>query len=314
MSHTVSREELVEQGIPVSEASRLAVQASIRAALEISFERCGPLWLCVLAALVLGMLYVTIWADRVCEAHRNDKCDQPLAFMLRLLSVILVVITFQQAIIRNVLCYSLSRDGPTPPCRVVFFRRASVLAAVLWPIAGYWMVSRARECSSELKTAVRVLTDYYIAVAVVALLVPALFILAMVFLLRHQLVRLPRSRHAAPEGLLERLPTIAYDPALFRDGGGRYPSECPICLEPFSADQSITRSPCQPSNHAFHTECLRSWLQCARTCPLCRADLAELGAGLVDSDSEEEDDEGGSSASGSDSDSASGVSSGGSPR
>jgi len=129
--HPPSQEELVEQGVSVPEAGRLAVQA-----------------------------------------HRDDRCDQPLALMLRLLSLILVVLTFQQAIIRNLLCYSMSRDGPVAPCRVVCFRRSSMLATVLWPIVGYWMLSHAHNCSTELKTAVRVITGYYMIVALVVLVVP----------------------------------------------------------------------------------------------------------------------------------------------
>jgi len=303
--HPPSQEELVEQGVSVSEARRLAVQASLRAALEASFERWGALWLCALAALVLGMLCVAVWADRVCEAHRDDRCDQPLALMLRLLSLILVVLTFQQAIIRNLLCYSMSRDGPVAPCRVVCFRRSSMLATVLWPIVGYWMLSHAHNCSTELKTAVRVITGYYMIVALVVLVVPGCFIGVMLFLIRHRLIRMPRSRHAAPDDLITKLPKLKYDPGLFNDrcGPGCYPSECPICLDAFGPDRQITRTPCQPNNHAFHTDCLRGWLQCARTCPLCRTDLTDLA------DSDPEDQSGSSSGSESLSDSETGGSS-----
>merc|ERR1711862_303648 len=61
-----------------------------------------------------------------------------------------------------------------------------------------------------------------------------------------------------------------------------FPDSCPICLEKFGPEQRITRTPCRANanqqDHVFHTECLRGWLQRARTCPLCRLDLVEAVA------------------------------------
>merc|ERR1719468_649846 len=101
---------------------------------------------------------------------------------------------------------------------------------------------------------------------------PAFFIGAMHFLIRRGLVRIPRSRNAAPESTIENLPKVAFDQALFDDSGapGHFSTNCPICWEEFDASRQISMTPCQPSGHAFHTHCLSDWLEYARTCPLCR--------------------------------------------
>jgi len=139
------------------------------------------------------------------------------------------------------------------------------------------MLSKTQKCSSQLINAVWVITAYYAVVAVVAIIMPACLISVMLCLVRRGLIRAPRSRHAAPEGLIDQLPKVQFVEELFDDSN--YPVACPICLDTFDAERPITRTLCTktPSGHAFHTDCLQGWLRCARTCPLCRQDLTELG-------------------------------------
>lgn len=263
----------MEQGIPPAEASRLAVQSSLQAALEVSFERWGRMWLCAVLLLVLGMFCILIWSQWVYDDHRDDQCDQPLATMLRLLYVIIAVHAFQREIIKHILCYSMTRDGPDEPCRVRLLRRTSVTATLLWPFVGGWMLSQTHDCSPQLQLAVEVISMYYGLVAFVAIILPACCITAMTFLLRRGLIRMPRSRNAAPAELIEQLPKVVFEEARFQDSP--YPAQCPICMDDFSAAAPITITTCRPNAHVFHTECLGDWLQCARTCPLCRVDLTE---------------------------------------
>lgn len=78
----------------------------------------------------------------------------------------------------------------------------------------------------------------------------------------------------APPGTIHKLQSCPYDEAVFGDEEGKlYPSECAICLGSWEADDSIKVTPC---SHAFHEECIGNWLQNARTCALCREDLAAL--------------------------------------
>merc|ERR1719198_2952083 len=96
----------------------------------------------------------------------------------------------------------------------------------------------------------------------------------MLCLVRRGLVRLPRNRGAAPENLIGELPLVPFSAETFDDTGraGCFPTACPVCLEDFDEDRTISRTPCE---HVFHTECLRGWLEVARACPLCRQDLTE---------------------------------------
>jgi hypothetical protein len=88
-------------------------------------------------------------------------------------------------------------------------------------------------------------------------------------------VRGGRERHnsrAAPTGTLARLKTQPYDLALFGDEEGKtYPAECAICLGSWEPADLIKVTPC---GHAFHQNCIARWLSTARTCALCRTDLA----------------------------------------
>mmetsp|Transcript_38264 Transcript_38264/g.108196 ORF Transcript_38264/g.108196 Transcript_38264/m.108196 type:complete len:297 (+) Transcript_38264:41-931(+) len=277
-TRAVSRDELIEQGVSPSEANRMAVRSSLQVALEASFEHWGRLWLFAVIILVLGMFAVLVWSQWIYDAHCNDVCDQPLALMLRLLYIITGIHVFNREIISRILCYNVARDGPVEPCRVAFFRRASSSAAIVWPVAGIWMLMHSPKCSAELKLAVQVIIIYYAAVALVVVILPTLVVTVMLFLIRRGILPVP-SHNPAPDGFVDTLPTVQYDPCVFNDDGppGTYPAACPICIDDFTADKPITCTPCASTSqgHAFHTECLRGWLQRARTCPLCRTDLTK---------------------------------------
>lgn len=285
--------EDIEHGGLSSESRRADVRASVESALEASVERWGRRWLCAVILVVLGMFGVLTWSQWVYDEHRDDPCDEPLAVMLRVLYIIIAIHAFQREIVRHMLCYSVARDGPDAPCRVKFFYRLSLSVALAWPLVGSWMLMHSRECSPELKMAVRVITAYYAVVALVVVIVPGCFIVAMLVLMRRGLVR---NRNAAPADLIEQLPKVAFDQSLFSGSGapGTFPTQCSICLDNFDESREITRTPCPSGGHAFHTECLADWLQRARTCPLCRVDLvdpdatedAEVGTQLTGSGTE----------------------------
>ena len=45
---------------------------------------------------------------------------------------------------------------------------------------------------------------------------------------------------------------------------------CSICLEEFEYNQELKKLKC---NHIFHKECLESWINDKKICPLCRCDI-----------------------------------------
>merc|ERR1712113_707217 len=53
----------------------------------------------------------------------------------------------------------------------------------------------------------------------------------------------------------------------------RYTETCAICLGSWEPTDTVKITPC---GHAFHDECIGSWLKSSHTtCALCRCDLAE---------------------------------------
>ncbi|CAN6345649.1 unnamed protein product [Urochloa humidicola] len=53
-------------------------------------------------------------------------------------------------------------------------------------------------------------------------------------------------------------------------GRSRSGEECAICLQDFSADETLRGMPC---SHAFHQHCISQWLSRKAACPLCRHKL-----------------------------------------
>ena len=45
--------------------------------------------------------------------------------------------------------------------------------------------------------------------------------------------------------------------------------ECIICMEQFREDVKVTALPCD-ERHYFHSECILSWSERYRNCPLCK--------------------------------------------
>jgi len=85
-------------------------------------------------------------------------------------------------------------------------------------------------------------------------------------------VEIMEHSRSAPADTIHKLPTQPYDDSVFGDEEGkRYPADCAICLCAWEPGDLIKVTPC---HHAFHEECLANWLRTARTCALCRRDLA----------------------------------------
>ncbi|KQJ99986.1 hypothetical protein BRADI_3g46500v3 [Brachypodium distachyon] len=86
--------------------------------------------------------------------------------------------------------------------------------------------------------------------------------------------------HGPKEGLdaseIAALPLVSYrDVKEHRISAGPTvdPLECAVCLLEFEDDDSLRLLPTCP--HAFHPECIGSWLEKHVTCPLCRANVLD---------------------------------------
>mmetsp|Transcript_91557 Transcript_91557/g.255804 ORF Transcript_91557/g.255804 Transcript_91557/m.255804 type:complete len:89 (+) Transcript_91557:2-268(+) len=52
---------------------------------------------------------------------------------------------------------------------------------------------------------------------------------------------------------------------------------CPICMGDFAGGAKPIAK-VRVCGHAYHTSCLRSWLNASNTCPVCRADVTQIPA------------------------------------
>ncbi|KAK7347183.1 hypothetical protein VNO80_21710 [Phaseolus coccineus] len=70
------------------------------------------------------------------------------------------------------------------------------------------------------------------------------------------------------QALIDALPVFRYQDLL----GSKEPFDCAVCLCEFSEDDKLRLLPM--CTHAFHMNCLDTWLLSNSTCPLCRASLS----------------------------------------
>ncbi|KAL8545615.1 hypothetical protein ACS0TY_005662 [Phlomoides rotata] len=85
-------------------------------------------------------------------------------------------------------------------------------------------------------------------------------------------------RSAAARGLdasvLETFPIFSYSEVKDHQIG-KGELECAVCLNDFQENETLRLIP--KCNHVFHPECIDAWLESHVTCPVCRANLAQIG-------------------------------------
>ncbi|VAI50557.1 unnamed protein product [Triticum turgidum subsp. durum] len=143
---------------------------------------------------------------------------------------------------------------------------------------------------------------------IVAVLAIVFFVCGLLHLLARHLLRLRRRRRAArddaesvtafqgqlqqlfhlhdagvDQAFIDALPVFLYRNVVVGGdggGGGKDPFDCAVCLCEFAPDDQLRLLP--KCSHAFHLECIDTWLLSHSTCPLCRRSL--LAAGRADAE------------------------------
>jgi hypothetical protein len=67
---------------------------------------------------------------------------------------------------------------------------------------------------------------------------------------------------------MDNVPDVQVEPVAV-DITNEHP-QCRICQEPFANGGGLSQMPC---SHIYHTNCIESWLEKNRTCPICRAEM-----------------------------------------
>ncbi|XP_042391741.1 E3 ubiquitin-protein ligase ATL4-like [Zingiber officinale] len=80
-----------------------------------------------------------------------------------------------------------------------------------------------------------------------------------------ELTNKKKNKNAAP--IDSQLPLFELSSSLSDDS--KSSPDCVVCLLPFLPDEDIRRLPA--CGHAFHAECVDTWIQNSPSCPLCRA-------------------------------------------
>ncbi|OEL30725.1 putative RING-H2 finger protein ATL49 [Dichanthelium oligosanthes] len=133
---------------------------------------------------------------------------------------------------------------------------------------------------------------------IVAILAIVFFVCGLLHLLVRHLLRLRRRRRAredaesvtafqgqlqqlfhlhdagVDQAFIDALPVFLYRNVVEGEGEkgeGKDPFDCAVCLCEFSADDQLRLLP--KCSHAFHLECIDTWLLSHSTCPLCRRSL-----------------------------------------
>ncbi|KAL5211865.1 hypothetical protein ABZP36_022712 [Zizania latifolia] len=134
---------------------------------------------------------------------------------------------------------------------------------------------------------------------IVAILAIVFFVCGLLHLLVRHLLRLHRRRRArgdaesvtafqgqlqqlfhlhdagVDQAFIDALPVFLYSDVVGGAGAGKDPFDCAVCLCEFAPDDQLRLLP--KCSHAFHLECIDTWLLSHSTCPLCRRSLlAEL--------------------------------------
>eukprot|EP00930_Biecheleria_cincta_P058341 TRINITY_DN44180_c0_g1_i1.p1 TRINITY_DN44180_c0_g1~~TRINITY_DN44180_c0_g1_i1.p1 ORF type:complete len:285 (-),score=31.20 TRINITY_DN44180_c0_g1_i1:52-906(-) len=230
---------------------------------------------CVVVLFLAGFGIILYWSQLVYNQHQDDYCDQPLAPMLRVLLYVVGAFALQKDISKHLCCYNLHRDGPEPPLRVRLFVRLAKALVLAWPLTASYLLFFTHSCSNDLKLAIKVVLGYYLFLGAFVFVVPAVGVSVIFFLMRRGVNVMPRSPDAAPEGLLDSLAVVEFDPGRFNDGNepGSLPSVCAICQDHFDSEKIIIQTPC---GHIWHQDCLGQWFQLSRDCPMCRRNIVEL--------------------------------------
>ncbi|XP_068667057.1 RING-H2 finger protein ATL16-like [Aristolochia californica] len=75
------------------------------------------------------------------------------------------------------------------------------------------------------------------------------------------------------ESVIRSIPIFRFKKGV-EDGKEKYWNECAVCLNEFQENERLRLLP--SCSHAFHIECIDTWLQSNANCPVCRSSISNI--------------------------------------
>lgn len=277
----MTREELMERGVPVNQASAQVVRQHEEQMLAQHYQVFILSFMCIVIIMLPVILGVFIWMCVEWNRYRTTDCDVPLQMWCY---VVCVVILFNLSIRKFVIMYVCRWQQPPPqeglntaldvPLRVKLFNASISIFMFVWTCVGlHWVrisgshASASPSCRDEapgLWEAVRTYAAINLCFTVI-LYVQLYGVLRILSSMMRAGVL--QTDEAAPPGSLEaNTEQVDVEDPLVKEN-----QSCSVCLEDFSDKKDIVKT--KECSHVFHKQCLHGWLKVQRTCPLCRRDL-----------------------------------------
>eukprot|EP00928_Gymnodinium_smaydae_P088841 TRINITY_DN7288_c0_g1_i1.p1 TRINITY_DN7288_c0_g1~~TRINITY_DN7288_c0_g1_i1.p1 ORF type:complete len:488 (+),score=106.56 TRINITY_DN7288_c0_g1_i1:1026-2489(+) len=285
----VTREELMEQGVPRQQADAYVVRVHENEVFMQNFHRWILCFSCIMLISMPALVAIFFWACAVYWEDKDKACDVPLQMWSRVMfGIVLFNATVNRpmlhgsCVVRFCCCYTRDPEAPQPtPLRVCIFNAAVLFFVFAWNCLGlHWTAvsgdgHRANTLPSchvaapNLLMAVRVYASFHIAFTIFAYV----NMIGFAHLL-HTAMRMGflKTNDAAPKGSLEK----NTEEIQVGDECLEEQPSCSVCLEDFAPAGGEIRKTIL-CGHAFHRQCLQGWLNVNRTCPLCRKDLGSSG-------------------------------------
>ena len=239
----------------------------------------------IFSLLLLSIILCWVVLTSAYVVSIEDECDVPLKLFFWLATVQLVVDVFRNDIIRVFLCWD-TNSTQRMPCRVILYNASYLIYALVVLRLGVYCVfiesTTCNETASQLFLTSSIFVTLCLAAwgtIVIGYLLPFCVVAALLTTNRY-IIPPPVNRRdnasnpfsmfssaaGAPPGCIDELAVIH-----LQDFPVDYPRECCICIENFAWTEMIVETECC---HVFHKECCREWLKQARTCPMCRTEIA----------------------------------------
>jgi len=227
-----------------------------------------------LAAMVY--LYAQGWWALIW--HGREPCDVELAPWLCFYLIFLPIDFFLSSRIRpwayRYCCnWSPAFSAEDPPTRIRFLQFLYIVFIVEIYSTGFSLLSHSKTCKTTAPELYKWVQHWLSFGLFLWFLFYSFAACGLVIFQSLIAGGLWKTEDGADPQIVHKMESITYDSDENWDGEeGRPPRECCICMELYSSEDEIRRTPCK---HVFHGECLRNWLKTQRTCPLCRIDLQE---------------------------------------